>query len=920
MPDPALPPPPPQAEIVSVLPFQRQRVVVRSSLQSSFPLRLKRSHDGTPLGRSFTHPVRIRLTEPRSDSTSAAPSTAYSFGVAAPATCQQTATTVSTLTADTFVAPKSRATPAPPPDRPAYDRSLVPSRSDKLGKHIASHIEIVRAHGLDHLLRTLVGSGDWGGLQLTRQHAAHRLLRQYKHKGTPVTLAGSPWTPQRLRSAIARGPHKSSFEHLDFLRDDMADMVDKGFWTVLPYDLVAATPGLRLSPIGVVPQRNRRPRPIVDYTYSGVNQVTQPNAPQDAMQFGRTLERVLRKILLADPAKGRVFLIKVDLADGYYRMQIDPHSSPKLAVVFPHLPGEPQLVAIPTRIPMGWKNSPPLFCAATETVTDVANRLLLRNAKAAPHRLDHWAASRPATRQINPAADPRSAVPVPLSPDPHLNPHRRRRLHYVDVYIDDFIAAAQGSKPTRDNVRRVLLHAIDDVFRPLDAHDHPSRKEPISVKKLKLGDAAWSTEKEILGWLINTESMTLRMTKHRHRRLYQLLHDDLPRTRKRITVKDFQRALGELRSLALALPGARGLFSTLQETLSQQLPDNRIRLNETLHSILDDFRTLLADIHSRPTRIPELVPLVPTLHGCHDAAGHGAGGVLFPTDLAVSRTQTNSAHSSLAPIVWRMPFPKTVTQTLITHNNRQGTLTNTDLELVGSILQSEAAVQCFDVRERTHLQRTDNLGTLFWQRKGSTTTVKPAAKLLRFQAFHQRFHRHVTIHDYIPGDTNRAADDASRLQSLSNADFLHHFNSTYPQKQSWQLWTPPPAMRSWLTSVLLNTPSAVALPLRVPPPPTHIGKFGPTSAPNWPSTHSYKTSPTLSSSSKLSSNDTALATLHLSATPSEHAPLRMPYVRLGKRSLQWGPKTHASRPPATWISASHASSSSTASKIPRRPA
>ena len=702
----------------------------------------------------------------------------------------------------------------------------------------------------------------------------------------------------------------------------MADMVQKGFWTVLPYELSATTPGLRLSPIGVVPQRNRRPRPIVDYTFSGVNQVTQPNAPADAMQFGRTLDRLLRRILLADPAKGKVYLLKVDLADGYYRMQLDSQSSPKLAVVFPSLPGEPPLVAIPTRIPMGWKNSPPLFCAATETVADVTNRLLLQNAQAAPHPLEHWAACRPATRIPSPPADPRSAVPVPASPDPHLNPQRRRRLQYVDVYIDDFIAAAQGHKQTRNNARRVLLHAIDDVFRPLAEHDHSSRKEPISVKKLQLGDAAWSTEKEVLGWLLNTESMTLRMTKHRHRRLHQLLHTDLPRTRKRITVLDFQRALGELRSLALAIPGTRGLFSALQETLSQQLPDNRIRITDTLHSVFDDFRVLLADLHSRPTRIPELIPLTPTLHCCHDAAGFGAGGVLFPTPCTVSRPFSGSSGypDGPAPVVWRMPFARAITKLLVTQHNPQGTLTNTDLELVGSILQSEAAVQCFDMRERTHLQRTDNIGTLFWQRKGSTTTVKPAAQLLRFQAFHQRFHRHVTLHDYIPGDTNRAADDASRLQSLSNAEFLHHFNSTYPQKQSWRLWTLSPAMLSYLTSVLLSTPSALALPLLAPLPPIPTGKFGPTSAPNWPSTHSYKTCPILSSSSKPSSSATVPAKLHPNAALSEHEPLKMPYVRLGKRSLLWGPRIHASRPPATWISASRANSGSTAKMTRLQPA
>lgn len=172
--------------------------------------------------------------------------------------------------------------------------------------------------------------------------------------------------------------------------------------------------------------------------------------------------------------------------------------------------------------------------------------------------------------------------------------------------------------------------------------------------------------------------------------------------------------------------------------------------------------------HIARMRIQELVPLFPTVHGCHDAASHIAGGVLIPTSTTVpcqarvriSPTTHQRPQRSVSPIVWWMPFPSEITAQLATHNNPHGDLTNTDLELVGSLLQSEAAAHCYDLRERTHLQCTDNLGTMFWQRKGSTTTVKPAAILLRFQAFHQLFHQHITLHDYLGGPLNTAADDA----------------------------------------------------------------------------------------------------------------------------------------------------------------
>jgi hypothetical protein len=44
-------------------------------------------------------------------------------------------------------------------------------------------------------------------------------------------------------------------------------MIHKGNWIVLPARLVLHEPQLRLSPLGVVPQRDRRPRTISDYTF-----------------------------------------------------------------------------------------------------------------------------------------------------------------------------------------------------------------------------------------------------------------------------------------------------------------------------------------------------------------------------------------------------------------------------------------------------------------------------------------------------------------------------------------------------------------------------------------------------------------------------------------------------------------------------
>ena len=81
----------------------------------------------------------------------------------------------------------------------------------------------------------------------------------------------APWPDKRKRTALARGPHKSAHEHADFLRGEFADFIRKQQWTLLPARQVQHFVNLRLSPIGVVPQRDRRPRVIVDYSFFDVH-------------------------------------------------------------------------------------------------------------------------------------------------------------------------------------------------------------------------------------------------------------------------------------------------------------------------------------------------------------------------------------------------------------------------------------------------------------------------------------------------------------------------------------------------------------------------------------------------------------------------------------------------------------------------
>jgi hypothetical protein len=160
------------------------------------------------------------------------------------------------------------------------------------------------------------------------------------------------------------------------------------------------------------------------------------------------------------------------------------------------------------------------------------------------------------------------------------------------------------------------------------------------------------------------------------------------------------------------------------------------------------------------------------------------------------------------PILWRAKFPVAVSESLVSFDNPTGTISNSDLELHATIMHHDVLVQCADLRERTIHTFHDNTPAVAWQCNGSTTTTGPAAYLLRFQALHQRFHRYLPLHDYIPGPINEMADKASRLWDLSDDEIISHFNLHYPQTLPWLLCPVRHATFSALTSALFKQRSA----------------------------------------------------------------------------------------------------------------
>jgi len=288
----------------------------------------------------------------------------------------------------------------------------------------------------------------------------------------------------------------------------MFDYAQMGYWAVLPYQAIRTFPQLRLAPAGVVPQKEHHPRPIMDYSFYGTNQDCHPIAPCASMQFSGALKCLLQRLVYCNPIHGPPLMAKIDLSDGYYRVLLSPEAALHLAVIIPSdISTDTYLIALPLTLPMGWLHSPPYFCAYTETITDIANTC--QPPPTHPLLPQTQCCSLPQHKKFHPSATILGSSSAPP-------------LQYTDVYIDDFMILAQ--RPLNLPAMNRLLHTIDTVFHDDDTTNH---RQIVSQSKIQKGDATFSTSKTILGWELDTQTMTLQLPSSRLQQLQTLLENTI---------------------------------------------------------------------------------------------------------------------------------------------------------------------------------------------------------------------------------------------------------------------------------------------------------------------------------------------------------------------------------------------------------
>ena len=232
--------------------------------------------------------------------------------------------------------------------------------------------------------------------------------------------------------------------------------------------------------------------------------------------------------------------------------------------------------------------------------------------------------------------------------------------------------------------------------------------------------------------------------------------------------------------MSLALPGSKELYSALQICFKSD--KKHICLTTMVHNFLDNFWRITRTLHNCPTRVYVVVPTSPAMVGSTDGSGLGMSGTYF-----IPTPWLTPERPDYYPYLWRQPYKQWIPDALLTFTNPQGTITNSDLELMETVAHHDVIATHHGVTELTLRTAHNNYAPIIWNRKRSTSTTGPAAYPLQLQSLLTWHHCYAPLHNFIPGHLNHLADEASRRFEWSDNQLLTHFNMHYPQPRPWQL-------------------------------------------------------------------------------------------------------------------------------------
>ena len=670
---------------------------------------------------------------------------------------------------------------------------------------------------------------------LALHHPAAPTLEQYAESGCP-TNTGAPWSREQMQTAIDRGPHISALvpDAMAQLDLEIAEKVKNGQARIIRWNDIRDNPPaqLKISRVAMVAHKSRPYRAILDLSFSiklspttevpSVNSNTKKTAPRGAIdQIGHVLPRIIHAFATADE-NAKIFMAKWDIKDGFWRLDCEAGEEWNFAYVLPSsIATKDILLVVPTSLQMGWIESPPYFCVASETARDVAAMYAERPLQ---DRRNHRALHHTQTHD-----DYKNLKPAREAQDPPLR-------YLLEVYMDDFIdIVIPACQQDLDHVAVATMTGIHDVFPPAPTPD----TDPISEKKLARGDGAWANVKEILGMTFDGTAKTIWLAEEKRDALLAQLKVWLRKSSRRIGIAfdEFRTTLSKLQHAFLTVPAGKGLLSAFYRVLAKQPSIVYLHKNDNLCNAVKDCRTFLRDTISSPTKCRNLVTGWPDYVGITDASGHGLGGVIV------------GENKNVPPIVFRLQWPPDISGNIISDDNPCGTITNSDLEMAGLLTLWLVMEEVCDV-ENAHIALfSDNSPTVHWVQRMAAKHSTIAMQLIRALALRLQLTKASPLTPlHIAGVNNSLTDIPSRSfgsepawHCTNDDQLLTLFNSTFPlpKQGSWTVFHLSSEIAMRVISILRMKVFTAEEWRRLPKKGKLIGSVGSPMSSLWEWTHTF---------------------------------------------------------------------------------
>ena len=350
--------------------------------------------------------------------------------------------------------------------------------------------------------------------------------------------------------------------------------------------------GLRVSPLAVV--LKPKFRILHDLTFaragghSSVNDVTDfSSAP--SCELGHVLRDVLLRVLVLRQIHGataRIVLCHVDEKYAFRQVLVDPVGAP----VFGYAMGG--YVVVDLRSQFGWRNSP---------------RFWGLMASALEHAHTHTTFQDAAVFQQGAAAVQHVRLAPPRGGSVRSFPRDCRTVSgsggfagsycFVRYYIDDGIFVEVQWWPDGRRCLRAVQSLALDHFRLLGVR---GASDPPLLSANKITN--WGTRLEVLGWLVDTEALTVTSPPHKRLKL-RLLLAEWPRTRTHASAKQVSQLAGfPLHILFAVRPGSFFVHRLLASVGMPRIaagddsagrmanPGRRVALGPEFHADLEFWR------------------------------------------------------------------------------------------------------------------------------------------------------------------------------------------------------------------------------------------------------------------------------------------------------------------------------------------